>query len=370
MKHYFKNPAFLIITTALVVSAVAYSPVIFFGNKAKFLSSITGGLYFSGNRKLLEDSGPKNYISNGHFEVGVDGWTAYDDGATSTPVDASGGSPGVTCTQSVTSIAHGVGSLKITKDAADRQGEGCSYPFTVPATIGVSRDVFISFTLKSNISSYASNDVGVYIIPAGGGTPLTAKSLPRISAGSTLNPITEKVDFLVANSCTDCVLAFHIKTTNAGAYDVYIDDIKIQQMPSRLGGTKIHASKAAQSVTGGSQVKLALNTETFDTNGEFDNATNYRFRPTRAGYFLIAARTTAVGIAAGNRVDVEVQLTGALGGGCGDIGYTEDAGNPYTACTCMAWFDGVDDYAEVWVKHSDGANARDMYGDIWVVEVL
>jgi hypothetical protein len=43
-----------------------------------------------------------------------------------------------------------------------------------------------------------------------------------------------------------------------------------------------------QTITTATYTKIALNTKEFDTNNNFDNATNYRFTPTVAGYYLIS----------------------------------------------------------------------------------
>jgi hypothetical protein len=43
----------------------------------------------------------------------------------------------------------------------------------------------------------------------------------------------------------------------------------------------------SQTLTGGVYTKIALNTERFDTNSNFDSTTNYRFTPTVAGYYQI-----------------------------------------------------------------------------------
>lgn len=42
-----------------------------------------------------------------------------------------------------------------------------------------------------------------------------------------------------------------------------------------------------QSVSNATYTKVQLNTESYDTNSNFDNTTNYRFTPTVAGYYLI-----------------------------------------------------------------------------------
>lgn len=44
---------------------------------------------------------------------------------------------------------------------------------------------------------------------------------------------------------------------------------------------------AAQSLTNGAQVKLAFQSEEFDTLNSFDSTTNFRFQPTVAGYYAV-----------------------------------------------------------------------------------
>jgi hypothetical protein len=48
-------------------------------------------------------------------------------------------------------------------------------------------------------------------------------------------------------------------------------------------------------LTSGVFVKVALNTETFDTNNNFDSTTNYRFTPTVAGYYQFNAIVNITG---------------------------------------------------------------------------
>jgi hypothetical protein len=42
-----------------------------------------------------------------------------------------------------------------------------------------------------------------------------------------------------------------------------------------------------QSITTATYTKIACNTESFDTNSNYDSATNYRFTPTVAGYYQL-----------------------------------------------------------------------------------
>jgi hypothetical protein len=45
---------------------------------------------------------------------------------------------------------------------------------------------------------------------------------------------------------------------------------------------------SAQTLASGTWVKLQFQTKEFDTNSNFDNATNYRFTPTVAGYYQVS----------------------------------------------------------------------------------
>ena len=50
-----------------------------------------------------------------------------------------------------------------------------------------------------------------------------------------------------------------------------------------------YSGTAQSGITSGTFTKIAFNTETFDTNSNYDNVTNYRFTPTVAGYYQINA---------------------------------------------------------------------------------
>jgi len=82
-----------------------------------------------------------------------------------------------------------------------------------------------------------------------------------------------------------------------------------------------------QTVTGGVWSKVQLPIEQFDTNGFFDNATNYRFQPTIPGIYQIDAQikfgstiylTTLISVIAKNgqldgRYDMRVDNVNGLG---------------------------------------------------------
>lgn len=56
-------------------------------------------------------------------------------------------------------------------------------------------------------------------------------------------------------------------------------------------------ANATQSITVNTITKVAINTEIFDTNSNFDSTTNYRFTPTVAGYYQINGTVRGTGTA-------------------------------------------------------------------------
>jgi hypothetical protein len=68
-----------------------------------------------------------------------------------------------------------------------------------------------------------------------------------------------------------------------------------QTLPAATGDVMVSGNMPAfsayqgtgQVLTSGVYTKIALNTERFDTNNNFDSTTNYRFTPTVTGYYQI-----------------------------------------------------------------------------------
>jgi hypothetical protein len=99
----------------------------------------------------------------------------------------------------------------------------------------------------------------------------------------------------------------------------------------------------SQSISSSTWTKIQFATEQFDTNNNFDNATNYRFTPTISGYYLI---TLAAGHgSASNNVLGSIYKNGSS--------YQQGQGNAtsatYDPCvniSCVIYFNGSSDYVE------------------------
>jgi len=101
-----------------------------------------------------------------------------------------------------------------------------------------------------------------------------------------------------------------------------------------------------QALSAVTSTKLQYDTESFDTNSNYDNATNYRFTPTVAGYYQINANFTGAASTSGDFL-ISIFKNGAsvaLGGY--NAGLTGGFTNSPTA-SAVIFFNGSTDYVEV-----------------------
>ena len=97
-------------------------------------------------------------------------------------------------------------------------------------------------------------------------------------------------------------------------------------------------------ITTGTWTKAAFNTETFDTNSNYDT-TNYRFQPTVAGYYLLGWTLDMGGVA------FNIALTQIFKNG---VGYSRGSGVSvsqaefYGTGTAIVYLNGTSDYVELY----------------------
>lgn len=177
--------------------------------------------------KVGAGSGGINYISNPDAESSVTGWSAYADAAGTSPVDGTGGSPTVTITRTTTTPLRGTGSFLLTKDAANRQGEGVSYAFTIDSAdkakiLNISFDYEIA---SGTFTSGDSSDVRVWIYDVTNSVliPVTPAT---IQGGGSLQWKFSGV-FQTASNSTSYRLILHCATTSASAYTFEFDNVVV-----------------------------------------------------------------------------------------------------------------------------------------------
>lgn len=177
-------------------------------------------------------SGGINYLEdNPDAEAGTTGWATYADSAGTSPVDGTGGSATTTWTQTSSSPLRGTYSFLLTKDAANRQGQGASYDFTIAeADKAKVLNIEFEYILSSGTfvagTSSTDSDVTVWIYDVTNST-LTQPSSYKLLSNSTTISDRFSATFQTASNSTSYRLIFHVGSTSASAYVLKIDDIKI-----------------------------------------------------------------------------------------------------------------------------------------------
>lgn len=164
-------------------------------------------------------TGEVNYIENPDAEANTAGWSTFADAAASQPTDGTGGSPTVTWTRQDSVVLRGNQSFQLTKDAANRQGEGVSYDFSIKEQ-DISKKLKIQFDFKTNQdAAYASGDLTVWVYDVTNSLLLTPVDTEIIDGQ---NIFTTSFN---STTSTSYRLIFFIATTNASAWDAFIDNV-------------------------------------------------------------------------------------------------------------------------------------------------
>lgn len=173
-------------------------------------------------------SGELSYIEgdNSDFENSVGDWVSYDDPPSDTPDDGTGAGATITCTRVEATDMLGAAHFRISKDAADRQGEGCSLDFTIDSTFANSPEIFWRrFRFKTS-ANYVEGDVTVHLYDVTNGALVGIYS-PDTNTGKMVlqGEGTSYYRYQTVQGATSYRAIFHISTVNNLAYDVDIDRI-------------------------------------------------------------------------------------------------------------------------------------------------
>lgn len=110
---------------------------------------------------------------------------------------------------------------------------------------------------------------------------------------------------------------------------------------------------AAQTVATATFTKIAYNTEEFDTNSNYDNATNYRFTPTVAGYYQISANIFAPSTALG-LLGITIYKNGTRHRDGSFFAFSSVS--PEACVSALVYLNGSTDYVEIYGYQTSGGN--------------
>lgn len=169
-------------------------------------------------------SGGVNYLSaNPDAEGGTTGMVVYADAAGASPVDGTGGSANVTITQSASSPLRGSNSFLLTKDAANRQGQGVSYDFTIDRA-DLAKPLMVSFDYEGG-GSFSPSDIVVYLYDK------DASQLIQPAPYTLSCNVSVQCKFIsyfqTSSSSDDYRVIWHVSTTNASATTFKFDNVYV-----------------------------------------------------------------------------------------------------------------------------------------------
>ena len=117
-----------------------------------------------------------------------------------------------------------------------------------------------------------------------------------------------------------------------------------------------------QSISSDTSTKIQVNSEVFDSDGKYDNSTNYRFTPTIAGKYFVFA-----GVRFDNQISqatmrAELSFNGSIIGSNFLAANDSSTNKDYTIeISCIQTFDS-DDYIELFAQ-SDASGSQTINGD-------
>lgn len=167
----------------------------------------------------------KNYFPTAvNLGTATTGFSQYADAAGLLPVDGNGGSPSgnFSIAASGTSPLSGTSSLVISKDAANRQGEGISTDFSIDVS---DRGKVLAFSMNYAISSgtYADDDVIVYFYDVTNSA--LVEPVPYKIKNHSLTSDKFFCEVQVPYTCASLRMIIHCSSTSASAYSLKIDDL-------------------------------------------------------------------------------------------------------------------------------------------------
>ena len=111
---------------------------------------------------------------------------------------------------------------------------------------------------------------------------------------------------------------------------------------------------ANQSIANSTNTKVQCNTEEFDTNSNYDNATNFRFTPTIAGYYQVSAFATMSAATTTGQSNIALYKNGSqFKNGAQVSNGTSGFGMPLSTLISM---NGSTDYLEIYVFQNTGSS--------------
>ena len=291
-------------------------------------------------------------------------FAVFGQGVDTTMADLKGGTTGQILAKATntdmdfTWVTNDVGDITAVNTTAPLQGGATSGAVTLSidaATTSVVGAVQLEDSTASTSTTKAA-------------TPNSVKSAYDLANGAIAKTtVTTAGDIIYRNATVPTRLgigtAGQVLTVNSGA------TAPQWSTPASSSGPAFFAYRSGnQSITSGTGTKVAFNAESFDTDNCFDSTTNYRFTPTKSGYYQMNSSIECAGATVTRTVLMffkngsEYQRF---------VDYSSTASNLFSGST-LAYFNGSSDYAEVYVQVNgtsltvNGAVNATTFTGVWI----
>lgn len=143
------------------------------------------------------------------------------------PKTGSGGSPNITWSRSIVSPLRGDADFNLVKDAANRQGQGVEYDFTID-NADLAKVLTVTFDYEVVSGTLATGDVTVYLIQDPSGTPLVIQPAGyQIQSATVGTKMRQIATFQTSSSVTSYRLCLHVASVSASAYSLAVDNVVV-----------------------------------------------------------------------------------------------------------------------------------------------
>lgn len=190
--------------------------------------------------------------NDSNFEVSIGSWATYKDAAAVQPVDGTGGVSEITFARTTTGgeVLKGTASAKMSKIAADKQGNGASLDLSVPlmfrgqpVRLAFNYAASANFDYGTAFDSSDPSDVIVQAYDATNGVLLNPYPY-SLSAGGR-----HEAYFQIPASCATLRIILHVATTNANAWDLFVDEFGLELAPNATAKTDSDWESVGSSLT-------------------------------------------------------------------------------------------------------------------------
>lgn len=197
---------------------------------------------FSGsNTKLIVN----NRLPDALFEQNVSSVLTFDDGASATPTDLTGGTASaISVSRNTSSPLHGSADLLITRAAANAQGEGAAIAFSLDN--GDQTQVMeVSFSYKTS-ANYADNDLVLWLYDVTNAVLIQPAEGYQLKADLVAGR--HRAIFQASSNSTSYRLGFFCPVTSSTAWTVEVDNLAVR--PAEYQGASPGFDSVAFTPTG------------------------------------------------------------------------------------------------------------------------